>query len=128
MDIYARAGRSSGSYESVIEFGLDMPDMVQFKKFPLTYSTFTTNKCQIFEPLADKLRRGTKVTIHCRIPGARCVCLAFDGTLSSQEQTRINDIFKQEITVPKREVTVYVQFTDSKKSNSYAALFNYTVE
>jgi hypothetical protein len=120
LDIFARTGISSESYGSAVVFGLDMPDMIQFKTFPLTYGIFSDNKCQIFEPLAGKLKRDTMVTIHCRIPGTRCVHLAFDGTLVSQEQTTINDFFKQQITVPKREVTVYVQFANSKKTNSYA--------
>jgi transglutaminase-like putative cysteine protease len=128
LDIYARDVQSSKTYESAIEFGLDMSHVIRYEGFPLTYSNFSTNKCQIFEPLADKLRRGSQVTIHCRIPGARCVRLGFDGTLSSQEQTIINDIFKQQITVPKREIVVYVQFANSKKSHSYEGLFKYAVE
>jgi transglutaminase-like putative cysteine protease len=128
LSIYGRQGQSTGFYDGAIEFGLKMPNMVQFKQFPLTYGTFTTNKCQIFEPLLEKLKRGTKVTIHCRIPSARCVCLAFDGTLSSQEHHPVNDIFKQQITVPNQEVTVYVKFTNNQKSNSYDGLFKYTVE
>jgi transglutaminase-like putative cysteine protease len=128
LNIYARQGRSAGSYQGAIEFGLNMPDMIPFKKFPLTYGTFTNNKCQIFEPLVEKLKQGIKVTIHCRIPGARCVCLSFDGTLSSKEHNVVNDIFKQQITVPNREVTVYVKFINNQKSNNYDGLFKYTVE
>ena len=128
LSIYGRQGQSTGSYHGAIEFGLNMPDMVQFKKFPLTYGNFTDNKCQIFEPLVGKLKRGTNVTIHCRIPGARCVCLAFDGILSSQEHNIVNDIFKQAITIPDREVTVYVKFANNPKSNSYTGLFTYTTE
>jgi hypothetical protein len=85
LDIFARTGISSESYGSAVVFGLDMPDMIQSKTFPLTYGIFSDNKCQIFEPLVGKLKRDTMVTIHCRIPGARCVRLAFDGTLVSQE-------------------------------------------
>lgn len=128
LDIYARKGRSTESYHGAIEFGLNMPSMVQYKKFPLTYGVFSTNKCQIFEPLVEKLRQGTRVNIHCRIPNARCVRLAFDGTLSSPEYNLVNDIFKQEITVPNREITVYVKFVNNRKSSSYDDLFKYTVE
>jgi len=128
LNIYARQGRSTGSYPGAIEFGLDMSDMIQYKKFPLTYGIFSDNKCQIFEPLVEKLKRDTKMTIHCRIPDARCVCLAFDDTLSSQEHNLINDIFKQKIIVPNREVTVSAKFVNSKNSNSYDGLFKYTVE
>jgi len=77
LSIYARQGQLTGSYEGAIKFGLNMPNMVQFKKFPLTYGTVTNNKCQFFEPLVEKLKRGTKVTIHCRIPCVHCVYLSY---------------------------------------------------
>ncbi|CAM2711425.1 unnamed protein product [Rotaria socialis] len=128
LDIYARKGRPTGFSEGAIVLGLNMPKIIQFQKFPYTYDAFTSYKCQIFEPLTGKLKRDTKVTIHCRIPGADYVCLSYDGTLSSNKYNLADDIFKEEITVPKREITIYAKFPKDQESNHVEGLFKYTVE
>ncbi len=128
LHIFARQGDLNGPYDSTILFGLNMPEMVEFHKFPLIYGLFADNKCQIFEPLVEALKPGTKVTIHCRIPGVRCVRLSYDDVLSPREFHLVNDIFKQEITVPNRDITVYGKFIVKQTSFSYDGLFKYTVE
>jgi hypothetical protein len=128
LNIYARKSQTTRSYEGAIELGLNMPNIEQFKKFPYTYGKFTDYKCQIFEPLVEKLKKGTKVTIHCRIPGAHSVYLSYDGTLSSNEYCLVDYIFKQEITVSKREITIYAGFAENQESNHLKGLFKYKVE
>jgi len=51
-----------------------------------------------FELLIENLKRDTQATIHCRIPGASCVCL-------------------------NREVVIYTKFDNNQKSKNYEELF-----
>ncbi len=115
-------------YASAFQLGLHAPtDVIKGKTFPLTYGLFTERKCQIFEPLEGVLKSGSKVTIHCRIPGASCARLLLDGNWLSED--RIQDgIFKREITVPKQSVNIYVQFHDKRNTSSYDGLVSYSVK
>ncbi|CAF3301800.1 unnamed protein product [Rotaria sp. Silwood2] len=115
------------SYSCVAQFGLQVPaDFNGRKTFPIIYSTFSEHKCQILRPLDGSLKAGTKVTVQCRIPGAYCVRLILDGNWLSEDILK-NDIFKREFTVPKREIGIYVKFSNKKNSSSYSGLYKYSV-
>jgi hypothetical protein len=115
-------------YSCAIQFGLHVPsDVTKGKTFPLTYGLFTERKCQIFEPLDGVLKSGSKVTIHCRIPGAYCARLKLDGNWLPSDLIK-DGIFKRQITVPKKEVKMYVQFSDKQNSSSYDGVFCYSVK
>ena len=116
------------TYASAIQFGLDLStNVIKTKTFPLTYGLFTERRCQIFKPLDGVLKSGSRVTIHCRIPGAHCARLLLDGNWLSKDLIE-DDIFKKEITVPKQSVIIYVQFSDKRNSSSYDGLFSYSVK
>jgi hypothetical protein len=88
------------SYSCAIEFSLHVAtDVIKAKTFPLTYGLFTQHKCQIFEPLDSALKPGSKVTVHCRIPGAYCARLLLDGNWLSEDLLK-DSIFNRQITVP----------------------------
>ncbi|CAF1045737.1 unnamed protein product [Rotaria sordida] len=113
--------------ESTTQFGLQVPDGFNGRKtFPTTYSTFSEHKCQIMEPFDGSLKAGSKVTIQCRIPGAYCARLLLDENWLSEDILK-NDMFKREFTVPKREIVIYVQFSDKKNRSSYDGLYKYSV-
>ncbi|CAF4431933.1 unnamed protein product, partial [Adineta steineri] len=68
-----KSKNTENKYSCAIEFSLHVPsDVVKIEPFPLTYGLFTQCKCQIFEPLDDALKPGSKTIIHCRIPNAYC--------------------------------------------------------
>ncbi|CAF3640167.1 unnamed protein product [Rotaria socialis] len=116
------------SYSCVATFGLHVPDGFKgAKTFPTTYSLFTQRKCQIFEPLNGTLKIGSKVLIHCRIPGAHCARVRLGGNWLPEDIIK-NDVFKRQITVPRQEVTIYVQFSDKRNSSSYDGLIKYSVQ
>ena len=119
---------SESKYSSAIQFGLHVPTgLPKTKTFPITYGLFTERKCQIFEPLDGTLKSGSKVTIHCRIPGAYCGRLLLDGNWLSEDLLK-DGIFKRQITVPRQEVTMYAQFPDNLNKSSYDGLFRYSVK
>jgi hypothetical protein len=135
LTLFARAekqamkSKTNGNrYSGAIQFGLHVPtDPIKIKTFPLTYGLFTERKCQIFEPLSGVLRSGLKVTIHCRIPGAYCTRLKLDGNWLAKDLIK-DDIFKRQMTVPQREIKLYVQFSDKRNSSSYDGLLCYSIE
>ncbi|CAF0878668.1 unnamed protein product [Rotaria sordida] len=115
------------SWKARIQFGLQVPDGFNGRKtFPTTYSTFSKHKCQIMGPFDGSLKAGSKVTIQCRIPGAYCARLLLDENWLSEDILK-NDMFKREFTVPKREIVIYVQFSDKKNRSSYDGLYKYSV-
>jgi hypothetical protein len=123
-----KSNTDDSKYSSAIQFGLQVPtDVIKGKTFPLTYGLFTERKCQIFEPLDDILKSGSKVTIHCRIPGARCARLSLDGNWLSEDPVK-DGIFKRQITVPRKEIIMYVKFSDKRNSSSYDGLFCYSIK
>ncbi|CAF3390850.1 unnamed protein product [Rotaria sp. Silwood1] len=127
--IYANRLLISNTLINVIELGVEVSskDFIQKKIFPITYGKFIEYKCQIFSPLDGILKYGTKVTIHCRIPNAVYVRISLDG-IWLEEMTLKNDIFKQQITVPQREIIVYAQFSNKKLTNIYYGLIRYLVD
>ncbi|CAF4720055.1 unnamed protein product, partial [Rotaria socialis] len=53
-------------------------------------------------PLDGALKRGTKVSIRCRIPHALSARISLDGVWLD-EVTLDNEVFKQQINVPEQE-------------------------
>lgn len=127
--IYANRILISNSLMNVIELGLDASskDFTQKKVLPTIYGKFVENRCQIFSPLDGILKPGTKVTIRCRIPNAVFVRISLDGVWLEEELLK-NDIFKQQITVPEKEVIVYAQFKNKPFTHMYYGLIRYLVE
>ncbi|CAF4995650.1 unnamed protein product, partial [Rotaria socialis] len=54
---------------------------------PITYSQFQEAKCDLFEPLNGILKRESKVTFRCRIPGAHEVSITIDGQWLKNDST-----------------------------------------
>ena len=136
LTLFARREKSTkldetnekASYSDAIQFGLDAPtDLKSTKTFPITYGLFTEYRCQLFEPLDGILQSGSKVTIHCRIPGAYCVRLLLDGNWLSENFIK-DDNFKTQITVPRKEVKLFVQFSNRRHSSAYDALIFFSVK
>jgi hypothetical protein len=125
------ANRSSTSHllNNVIELGIEISpkDFLKRKILPITFGKFLEHKCQIFSPLDGVLKRGITMIIHCRIPNASCARISVDG-IWLEEITIKDDIFKQEIIVPEREIIVYAQFKTKKSTNTYDGLIRYLVE
>ena len=116
------------TYSDAIQFGLDIPtDFRNVKIFPLTYGLFTECRCQLFEPLDGILQSGSKITIHCRIPGAHCARLLLDGKWLSEDLIK-GDVFKRQITVPREEVKLFVQFSNKRNTSYYDALICFSVK
>lgn len=116
------------NYSQAIQFGLHVPTgVIRTKTFPLTYGLFTERKCQIFEPLDGVLKSGSIVTIHCRIPGAHCARLLLDENWLPEDLVK-DEIFKRQITVPPKKITMYVKFLDKQNNSSYDGLFCYSVK
>jgi hypothetical protein len=127
--IFANRLSISNSFVNAIELGIEIPlkDFNKRKILPMTYGKFIEYKCQIFSPLDGILKHGMKVWIHCRIPNASYGRISLDGVWL--EEVLIKDeIFKQEIIVPERELIVYAQFINKKISNIYYGLIRYLVE
>jgi hypothetical protein len=127
--IFANRLSISNSFVNVMELGIDIPakDFNRRKILPITYRKFIEYKCQIFSPLNGILKRGMKVTIHCRIPNASYGRISIDG-IWLEEISIKDEIFKQEILVPEREIIIYAQFINKKFSNNYYGLIRYLVE
>jgi hypothetical protein len=127
--IYANRSSTSNLLTNVIELGVEISsqDFLKRKILPITFGKFIEHKCQIFSPLDGVLKRGTTVIIHCRIPNATFARISIDG-IWLDEVTIKDDIFKQQITVPEREIIVYAQFINKKSTNIYDGLVRYLVE
>jgi len=135
LTLYARRDKqinekktAESKYSCVIQFGLDVPsEIIKRKTFPLTYSLFTECQCQIIEPLDGVLKSGSKVTINCRIPGAYCGRLLLDGNWLSENLIK-DGIFKRQITVPRKEIILYVKLVNKQNSSNYDGLLRYSVK
>ena len=135
LRVYARRLKQNGtretnkeSYSAALEFSLNAPTgIIKPRTFPTTYGVFTERHCQIFEPIEGILKAGSTVTIHYRIPGVHCARLLLDGDWLEEDPVN-NDTFRRKMTVPQREVIVYVQFADKKNTSSYDGLVRYSVE
>lgn len=127
--IYANHISTINLLKNVVEFGVNVhsKDLIKGQTLPITFGKFTEYKCQILSPLTGILKRGTKVTIRCRIPQATSVRISLDG-IWLDEITLKNEMFKQQINVPDREVIVYAQLINNKKFKTYDGLIRYIVE
>lgn len=127
--IFANRLSISNSLINIIELGVEISskDFLQRKILPITFRSFIEYKCQIFSPLDGVLKHGMKVMIHCRIPNASYGRISIDGAWLEEIKIK-DDIFKQEIIVPEREIIVYAQFINKKFSNIYSGLIRYLVE
>lgn len=123
--------RSSPPYvfTQSIELGMDVlsRDLSLIKPLPTTYEKFIEHRCQILSPLNGILRRGTEVTIRCRLPHAVCARISLDGYWLDEVPLK-NHLFKQKIHVPEHEVIVYAQFLTKQMINVYDGLIRYGVE
>lgn len=102
-------------------------DFQQRKILPITYGKFLEAKCQIYSPLDRYLKSGTKLSLHCRVPQAIYGRITLDGNWFEEIEIQ-DEIFKQDIVVPQREIILYAQFSQKKSSNSYFALVRYLVD
>ena len=108
----------------VAQFKLDVDDLRQPMKFPLTYTGFQVNKCRIITPLNGVLKRGATVPFHCVIPGAREANVTVDDKFLNDEGY-IDQILRREITVGSKDVCIYGKYEDKR---SYDGLIKYTVK
>lgn len=123
--VYAKHKKDAGSsLHSVVQFDLNVTELRQSIKFPLTYTKFQTDRCRIVEPLYGTIKKGSTVLIHCIIPGATEVDVMIDSKWSKSEGYK-NPIFKTKVTVGSKEVEVYAKYAPK---NSYDGLFKYTVQ
>ncbi|CAF1391085.1 unnamed protein product [Didymodactylos carnosus] len=123
--IYAKKLGAKGSFEGAIRFTLNAPIELKPCIFPITYNSFVEKNCRIYAPLEGVLKSGSRVTIHCRIPGAKRVRLILDDKTWLSEDGYADGILKREITVPKKEVTINVQYGNE---SNYTTLVKYTVK
>jgi hypothetical protein len=108
----------------VVKFYLDVTNLRRPMKFPLIYTKFQTNKCQIYTPMNGILKKGSVVPIHCVIPGAIDVNLMVDSNWLKSEGYK-DPILQRQITVGSKEVAIYAKY--DQKSN-YDGLVNYAVQ
>ncbi|CAF3907895.1 unnamed protein product [Rotaria sp. Silwood2] len=129
--IFAKQISSMNLLKNVIELGVTVlpNDLIKGKISPMTFGKFIEYKCQILSPLDGILKRGTKVTIRCRIPHASCARISLDGVWLDEVPLK-NDIFmfRQQINVPEQEIIVYAKFNNKKMNKTYDGLIRYTVE
>lgn len=127
--IFASEISSTNLFKNVIELGVDVlpKEFLRGKSVPTTFGKFLEYQCQILTPLEGILKRGRKVTIRCRIPHATSARISLDGIWLDEMKLK-NDIFKQQINVPDREVIVYAQFAHNRRPKTYDGLIRYAVE
>lgn len=127
--IYASEISSTNLFKNVIELGVEIlpREFIRGKSLPTTFGKFAEYQCQILAPLEGTLKRGRKVTIRCRIPHATSARISLDGIWLDEVKLK-NEIFKQQINVPDREVIVYAQFVHTKRQKTYDGLIRYGVE
>lgn len=127
--IFASEISAMNIFKNVIELGVEVfaKDFIRGKTLPITFGKFTEYQCQILTPLEGILKRGRKVTIRCRIPNASSARISLDGIWLDEVKLK-NEIFKQQINVPDREVIVYAQFIHNKRPKTYDGLIRYVVE
>jgi transglutaminase-like putative cysteine protease len=127
--IFASEISTTNLFKNVIELGVEVlpRDFIRGKTLPITFGKFTEYQCQIITPLDGILKRGRKVTIRCRIPNASTARISLDGIWLDEVKLK-NEIFKQQINVPDREVIVYAEFIHNKRPKIYDGLIRYAVE
>ncbi|CAF1027100.1 unnamed protein product [Didymodactylos carnosus] len=114
LTIFAKRLSDPGEYTCAVQFNLDIKTTIKPSlSFPMTYSNWTGNKCTIFEPLHGILKKGSKVTIHCSIPGVDSVRIICSGQWLSEGGYK-NGILKRKITVPENgTVTINARHADT---------------
>ncbi|CAF1255252.1 unnamed protein product [Didymodactylos carnosus] len=121
--VFAKENGDSNTSQSVVDFDLDVTNLKRSIAFPKTYALFQKNKCKIYEPF--EMKKGSNVTLHCRIPDANNVRILFDSKPErEQEDDYENNIFKRQITVPNQNVVIMGNYTND---TSYSYLIHYTV-
>lgn len=128
VTIFGHLQNSSDNGKCAMEFHFDAPLYRPVKRtvFPETYSSFSTFKCELFEPLDGQLKQGSQVTIHCRVINAISVRLIFDDNewLPEDGYDQTTGHFKKIITVPKSKITLNVK---NKAQLNYTTLLLYTI-
>lgn len=123
--VYARRENGAAStLSSVVQFQLDVTQLQQSIRFPLTYTKFQTNKCRILEPIHGTLKKGSVVLIHCIVPGATDVDAMIDSNWNGSGGYQ-DPIFKTRVTVGSKEVAIYAKYA---QKSSYDGLFKYSVQ
>jgi hypothetical protein len=121
--VYAkRTDDTTSSSAAVVKFNLEVTELQQQMKFPITYTLFQTKRCQMYNPLDGVLKAGSTVPIHCLIPGALNVNVKVDSKWLKSEGYA-NPILQRQITVGSTDVIIYAKYEE--KSN-YNSLVKYT--
>ncbi|CAF0786774.1 unnamed protein product [Didymodactylos carnosus] len=120
--------KRDGGYESlngaVAQFYLNVTQLRRQMTFPITYSQFRATKCRIYESMNGVLKKGSVITIHYLIPGAKNVYVIVDSQWLNPEG--YNDpILKRQVTVGSKDVSIYVQYEQNK---SYHGHVKYSVQ
>jgi len=122
--IYARRQSDTKTTSSpVVEFDLNVTKLRKPMKFPLTYLTFQTNKCRIYEPLNGVLKKDAIVPIHCFIPGATAVDLKVDSKWLDIKGYE-DPILNTEVTVGSTDVIICAKY---EQNTNYDRLVRYSV-
>jgi hypothetical protein len=123
--VYAKQNASSeSSFTSVVKFYLEVTKIQRPLKFPLIYTQFQTNRCQIFTPLDGILKKDSVVPIHCVIPGAIDVNLTIDSKCLMSKGYK-DPILQRQVTVGSKKVVIYAKYGEK---SSYDGLVEYTVQ
>jgi hypothetical protein len=123
--VYANRNTDTESTSAAAaKFYLEVTKLRRPIKFPLVYTKFQTNKCQIYTPIDGILKKGSVVPIHCVIPGATDVNLTVDSEWLKSEGYK-DPILQRQVTVGSKEVTIYAKYGEK---SSYDGLVKYTVQ
>jgi hypothetical protein len=123
--VYANRNTDTESTSAAAaKFYLEVTKLRRPIKFPLVYTKFQTNKCQIYTPIDGILKKGSVVPIHCIIPGATDVNFKVDSEWLKSEGYK-DPILQRQVTVGSKEVTIYAKYGEK---SSYDGLVKYTVQ
>ncbi|CAF1343855.1 unnamed protein product [Adineta ricciae] len=124
LAVYGKRIHDSESKLSlVIEFNLNVTKLQRSMKFPKTYTSFETNKCQIYTPMEGILKKNSIVPIHCVIPGAKDVIIIVDSKWLDKEGYT-DPVLQKQITVGSNEVYICAKYDEG---TSYERIIEYTV-
>ncbi|CAF0925803.1 unnamed protein product [Rotaria sp. Silwood1] len=114
---------NESSSNAVVKFNLDVGKLQRPMKSPVIYNKFKTEKCQIYTSIDEILKKGSIVSIHYVIPGAKSVNLTVDSQLLSNEGYK--DLIRQgEIRVGSKDVVIYAKYG---RNLSFDGLMKYTI-
>jgi len=123
--IFAHCSTPDGTISGIaVELYLNVTQLRHSIKFPVTYTTFLTKRCRIYEPIDGVLKRNTTVGIHCEIPDAKQVDLTIDSKWIKAEGYQ-DSILKRQILVGSKEVIIYAKYDEH---TVYSELIKYTVQ